>query len=179
MKGLDLPKQITKILVFNDNAKYLRYVFGKNGVYVESIISIAGKSAHGQFTRPAIAIVRYDTEEQINLLIKNIEALHPRRIFKSIRKAPQSGDRIDGFMHNCANNLLNLAKGKTLRIVCKDDAKLQQRFYNTFVKVNEANKLGCKFDYDEYDVEFRIQEYVDAKDRHWFITSAEGLKQNS
>lgn len=175
-KGLDLPKQITKFLVFNDNPKYLRYVFGKFGMYVESIKSLASKSASGQFHRPAIVIARFDTEEQIRLLLQEADKrLQPRRIFKSVWKRPKSRDKIDAFIYSCAKNLLNLAKGKTLRIYCKDDLKLQQRFYNIFVTVNDQDKLGCKFDYDEYDILFWIKEYVDADNKHWFITSAEGL----
>lgn len=175
MKGLDLPKNFTKFLVFNDNPKYLRYVFGENGIYVESVTSIAGKSAHGALQRPAIVVVRYDTDKQIRLHTTRLEQLQPRRIFKSVWKRPETRNKIDAFIFNCAKNLLNLAKGKTLRIVCKDDSKLQQRCYDAFVKVNEEDKLYCTFDYDEYDVVFRIQEYVDAKDKHWFITSVTGL----
>lgn len=170
-----MPKQFTKFLVFNDNPKYLRFVFGKCGIYVESVTSIAGKSAHGQFQRPAIVVVRYDTDEQIHLLYEKADNLHPRRIFKSVWKRPKARDKIDAFLFNCAKNLLNLAKGKTFRIVCKDDKELQQKCYNIFLKINDEDKLGCDFDYDEYDVAFRIQEYVDADDKHWFITSVEGL----
>lgn len=173
LKGLDLPKNFTKFLVFNDNPKYLRYVFGKCGIYVESVTSIAAKDAGGQFQRPAIVLVRYDTDKQIRLLEKT--RLNPRRIFKSVWKRPKAREYIDAFIHNCAKNLLNLVKGKTLRIICKDDPELQQKCYNIFVKVNEKDKLGCKFDYDEYDIIFRIQEYVDVKGKHWFVTSVKGL----
>ena len=126
MKGLDLPKNFTKFLVFSDNPKYLRYIFGKCGVYVESITSIASKAAHGALQRPTIVVVRYDSDKQISLLMKETQ-LHPRRIFKSVWKRQAARKKIDAFIFNCAKNLLNLCKGKTLRIVCKDDAELQEQ----------------------------------------------------
>jgi len=156
MKGLNLPKEITKFLVLSDDAKYLRYVFGGLGIYIESVTPIFPKKpSRGQFQRPALLTARFAGEEQIRLLIEKVDKrLQVRRIFKSVWKRPQARDKIDGFIRNCAKNLLNLAKEKTLRIYCKDDPELQKRFYDIFLEENEKEKTNCKFDYDKYDVLF-------------------------
>jgi len=146
-KGLDLPKEITKFLVFSDNPKYLRYIFGKYHMYVDSVVSIADKSAHGQLQRPAIITVQYRDEQQIDLLLQGEKQLMPKRIFKSVWKRPHSREKIDAFLTNCATNLLNLIPGKIVRVYCKDNHELQQKAYDIFMKVNEDSSLDCTFDY--------------------------------
>lgn len=152
------------------------YVFGGFGIYIESVTPIFPKKPpRGQFQRPALLMAKFASEEQIRLLMEKADKrLQVRRVFKSVWKRPKSRDKIDGFIRNCAKNLLNLTKGKTLRIHCKDDAELQKRFYDIFLEENEKEKTNCKFDYDEYDILFWVKEYA-SEEKHWFITSAEGL----
>jgi hypothetical protein len=175
-KGLNLPKQITKFLSISDEPKYLRYVFGHFDIYIESITTLLSKEPHrAQFQRPALLVARFDSEQQIRLLLEKADKrLQLRRVFKSMWTRAKNRDRIDGFIKNCAKNLLHLAEGKTLRIHAKDNLELQKHFYDVFVKTNEEEKTNCKFDFDVYDVLFWIKEYVDG-DKVWLVTSVEGL----
>lgn len=175
-KGLNLPKQITKFLVYSDNAKYLRYMFGGSGIYIEEVTPVFPvKENRGQFQRPTLLTTRFDDEKQISLLLAKADSrLQIRRVFKSAWIREKNKDKIDGFIRNCVKNVLHLGEGKTFRITSKDGPELQQRFYNIFVAMNVEEKTNCKFDFDEYDVTFWIKAYkADAK--IWIVTSVEGL----
>jgi hypothetical protein len=202
-KGLDLPKEVTKFLVYSDNAKYLRYMFGGFHIYIEEVTPLYPvKENRGQFQRPTLLTARFDDEEQIRLLLAFKpfhEQLQIRRIFKSGWTRQKNKDKIDGFMRNCAKNVLHMCDEKTLRVTAKDDPDLQKKFYDTLVKMNEAEKKvkpptipdpkrpfkafkGCKFDYDKYDVTFWIKTYtvpapLATSDKIWIITSVEGFSE--
>lgn len=181
-KGLDLPKEVTKFLVYSDNAKYLRYLFGGFGVYIEEVTPMYPvKESRGQFQRPTLVSARFNAEGEISLLLAKVDKrLQVRRVFKSGWIRAKNKDKIDGFIRNCAKNVLHLASGKTLRVTSKDDPELQRRFYDVFVKMNEEEKTGCKFDYDDYTVTFWIKTYtvpspLATSDKIWIITSVVGL----
>lgn len=182
LKGLNLPKEITKFLAYSDNAKYLRYMFGGFGIYIEEVTPLYPvKENRGQFQRPTLLTAKFDKEEQIGLLLAKADPrLQVRRVFKSGWVREKNKDKIDGFTRNCVKNVLHLGEGKTFRVTSKDNPELQKRFYDIFVEMNKEEKTECKFDYDEFDVTFWIKTYrvpapLAVSDKLWIVTSVEGL----
>lgn len=196
LKGLNLPKEVTKFLVYSDNAKYLRYMFGGFGIYIEEVTPLYPiKEDRGQFQRPTLLTAKFDNEEQIRLLLAKADPrLQVRRVFKSGWVRVKNKDKIDGFIRNCVKNILHLCEGKTFYITAKDDPELQRHFYNIFVEMNEDEKkakpptvgtapkpfTGCYFDYDKYDITFWVKTYtvpapLAMSDKLWIITSVKGL----
>lgn len=165
-----IPENITKFLVQDSDQSYIAYKFARFGIYVDNVRSIL--TTGRMFQDPAIVIVRYRKYEQLINLINNVDKkLQPKRIFKTLRtKYP---DMIDGFIKNCAKNFCGICKGLTIRVVCKEDSELQNKFYSTFKKINTKEKFKCKFDYDSYDVEFVIRKYQKGAVTYivtWFLT---------
>jgi len=156
MKQYNTPEKITKFLLQDSNQNYISYQFGFFGIYVESVTSILNSGR--AFQDPSIVIVKYGKSKHLEDFIHNCDSrFQPKRIFKTLRtKYP---DMIDGFIKNCAKNFCGISKGLTIRVVCKEDSELQNKFYNTFKKMNIKEKFKCKFDYDSYDAEFVIRKY--------------------
>jgi len=53
-------------------------------------------------------------------------------------------------MKNVTKNTMDLFPRSTFNIK-SDNRELRRLFYETAVKLNEEEDMGCKFDYDEYN----------------------------
>lgn len=154
------PKKVAKYLVAISDSKLLRYYFGYYGIYVDAIRPLL--NSRNKLNSPTIVTIFYEDEDQLKYFEKYaVKDISLHRIFKSmsVKRNDKTGKRIEAFAHNSVRNLVNLVKGKRIRVVCKESKDLQDYFYKMFLDINEKEGTNCKFDYDSYDVTFRVREY--------------------
>jgi hypothetical protein len=178
---LDIPDKITKYLVNTNHERYLSYLFGLYGFYVESVKPI--KTTGSVVNRPSLVTVRYYDDFQLKDLASlndnQICLIRTIRVFKSECLKLENKDKIDRFIYSCAKNALHLVNAKDmLYIDCKDNKALQKRFYDIFARVNKEEKTNIEFDYDQFDVKFTIKEFIDEKaGTYWLLTFIDGLPE--
>jgi len=176
LNKIEIPSEVTKYFVTIKDDKQLRYYLGYYGIYVDKIKPLLNTKS--KVNTPTIITVLYDDDEQLHYLedFASNEIIM-RRIFKSMTvPANEKLDkRIIAFANNTSRNLLHIAKGKTIRVLCKESRDLQDFFYNIFTKVNETEDTGCKFDYDDYDITFSAKEYSSKDGKYSIVTFVKGL----
>ncbi len=169
---------VAKFLITNIDHKMLLFKLPQYGLYLQSLVPIpvayesnapVFQIRFGEARHPHIATVRFpvgkDQEEneanhkRISNFIQDNPELKAYRIFKhglvyrDIKKR-----NVIGLVCDTTKNMLTLFPGKTFRIDSKNK-NLRDIFYKKAVEINEQDKLGCSFDYDEYDYTLEIRTY--------------------
>jgi len=172
---LKIPSNYAKLLISGvSDPYYLAYRLGKFNIYLQQFRLLeTGSKANA----PAFATVRYAKEEDLNNFMNELSLeAKVRRVFKTGKYFREGNVNTQkNFLWRTAENLLGLLPRKTFRVICKD-ADLRKLFFNVLTEANEKNKFGCKFDYDNYDLEVELRPYK-VKGRLWlFVTcGADGL----
>jgi hypothetical protein len=160
--------KIAKLLI-NDLGSYkvFLYKLPQHGLYLQSLRPIpivydcrlgGPKILFAKTLYPHIAMVRYKEEDQVLGFIHS-EPFKASRIFKhGMYFNDFSESCIGGFMKNVTKNMMGLFPRSTFNIK-SDNRELRKLFYETAVKLNEEENIGCKFDYDEYDYTLEILPY--------------------
>jgi hypothetical protein len=170
---MKIPENTTKFLVMSSDRNYLSYLFGQYGIYVGKIQPIMSGSKLGA---PTIATIRYNDGMDIGIASMDLNEadFYCQRVFKSEMTKIERKDRIDKFLGYCAKNLVYLVPNMTIKI-SSNNIDLRSRFYRMAFDANITEGTRCHFDYDDFDIEFTIKEYVSG-DKYWIVTFIEGLE---
>ncbi len=169
---------VAKLLVTSMNYKLLLFYLPQYGLYVEKISPIPvvyPKTPHGlgyhlqtgNPKQPHIVSVRSEDMSRVADFIQEHPEFRAHRIFKhgmSFRGLEK--EDVIGIICEATKNMLHLYSGKTFYITSKSK-RLRDMFYEKAVQINEEDKLGCSFDYDEYDYTLEIRAYKRFKDKEF------------
>lgn len=173
MEEITKTQELYKILVTRNAYGYLFYKLGQYGIYVESIkpVSETFPSGNSRFMittrnrgaerKPHIVVVRAPDHKTICDFITNEKFFQAFKIFKHGNDFNDIGDSARSLAANSVMNMMGLYPGKTFYIVegNRRARPLVKLFYDMAVDLNEREGLGCKFDYDNYDLVLELRAY--------------------
>jgi len=168
---MKIPKEHAKILVLCEDSRYLAYKLGKYNIYLEHF-ELLGTQKNRSAGSPTIVKIRFvNSKDIVDFIKKEEDTIRAWRIFKSAgwTKKPMT----IGFLYRSADNFIGLFPGKTLRVK-GSNLELRKQFYDICVKVNTklSKDLQVKFDYDEYDAEVDIRDYITQNGKYWIVIIA-------
>ncbi len=164
---------VAKLLITNMDFKLLLYTLPQYGLYVQALTPIPicytdrTQEFHirfGDTNLPYLVSVRSEDTSRVADFIREHPKFRAFRIFKhGMNFRGLEKRNMIGIACETTKNMLHLHSGKTFYIT-SENKKLRQIFYEKAVQINEEDKLGCSFDYDEYDYALDIRTYKRFKD---------------